>query len=133
MDCTQKNAAHRSPRVTGVTRWTLEAGYKIMSPAASFTGAFLIDDRMFVGVVKDELMVRVGKEHHDEWVRKPGARTMDFTRRPMIGYIFVEPSGLASDRVLAQWIEAGLSFTRTVPAKKTASKARPKPAKSRRA
>ena len=44
MDCTQKNAAHRSPRVTGVTRWTLEAGYKIMSPAASFTGNFLIDD-----------------------------------------------------------------------------------------
>ena len=37
MLCTQKNAATRTPRVTGMTRWTVPPLYKTMSPAGSFT------------------------------------------------------------------------------------------------
>lgn len=65
---------------------------------------FLRDGRMFVGIVKDELMARVGKEAHAEWVKKKGARTMDFTGRPMLGYVFVKSEGFAG-RALAAWVE----------------------------
>ncbi len=66
--------------------------------------AYLRDGKMFVGIVKDELMARVGKEAHGTWVKKKGARTMDFTGRPMLGYVFVKPEGLAG-RALAPWVE----------------------------
>jgi TfoX/Sxy family transcriptional regulator of competence genes len=93
-------------------------GVEGISSKEMFGGvAFLIDGRMFVGVVKDELMVRVGKERHAEFVARPGARTMDFTGRPMFGYVFVAPSGSRSDKSLAFWVEAGLAFTRAIPTK----------------
>ncbi len=94
--------------------------------------AFLVDEKMFVGVVKDELMVRVGKERHDEFLRRPGARTMDFTRRPMFGYIFVSPAGVRTDEALSYWVHAGLTFTRTVPRKKPGLKMEEKPVGRRR-
>jgi hypothetical protein len=47
--------------------------------------AFLLDGRMFCGVVKDALMVRVGRERHDEALQHPFVRPMDFTGRPMRG------------------------------------------------
>ena len=76
--------------------------------------AFLIDGKMFIGVVKDELMARVGKEQHAELVKKPGARTMDLTGRPMVGYIFVSAKGFKTAKDLKFWIKASLDFTKTV-------------------
>ena len=59
--------------------------------------AFMIGGNMAVGVSGDELMVRVGKEAHDEAVAKPGARTFDMSARPMKGWISVAPDGLTGD------------------------------------
>ena len=67
---------------------------KGLSEKEMFGGlAFLRDGKMFVGIIKDELMARVGKDAHEEWERKKGARTMDFTHRPMKGYLQVRPQG----------------------------------------
>ena len=77
--------------------------------------AFLIDGRMSVGVAGDELMVRVGKEAHDAFVSRPGARIMDFTSRPMRGWIAVAPAGFASDADLDVWIDQGVSCAETAP------------------
>ena len=71
--------------------------------------AFLIDGRMSVGVAGNELMVRVGKEAHDAYVSRPGARIMDFTSRPLRGWIAVAPEGFASDADLDVWIDQGLA------------------------
>lgn len=80
-------------------------GRKGLTEKQMFGGlAFLRDGKMFVGIVKDELMARVGKEAHAEWVKKKGARTMDFTGRPMLGYVFVKPEGFVG-RALASWVE----------------------------
>ena len=69
---------------------------KGLSEKEMFGGlAFLRDGKMFVGIIKDELMARVGKEAHEEWESKKGARTMDFTHRPMKGYLQVRPEGFA--------------------------------------
>jgi TfoX N-terminal domain len=88
--------------------------------------AFLWQGHMFVGVVGDELMARVGKPHHAQALLRPHARTMDFTGKPMQGYVFVAPAGLTDDAGLAQWVLHCQSFVATLPAK-----AVPKPPKPR--
>lgn len=75
---------------------------------------FLLDGKMFCGIVKDELMVRVGPEAHEAALAEPHVRPMDFTGRPMAGYIYVEPEGLTTDKALKRWIDAGLKFVATV-------------------
>lgn len=79
--------------------------------------AFLLGDRMFCGVVGDELMVRVGPERYDDALARPHARPMDFTGRPMKGYVFVSAEGCGTTREVGAWIEQGLAFVPTLPAK----------------
>lgn len=49
--------------------------------------AFMLKDKMFVGIIKDDLMVRVLLEREAEALEKPHARPMDFAKRPMKGFI----------------------------------------------
>ncbi len=89
----------------------LIGGHPALSEKRMFGGiAFLIDGKMAVGVNKDHLMVRVGKEAHDEAVARPGAHIMDFTGRPMVGWIMVSLDGVASDEALAAWVQQGVSY-----------------------
>lgn len=81
--------------------------------------AFLHAGRMFVGIVKDELMVRVGPDRHDESLRERHVRPMDFTGRPMKGYVFVKPAGIESDAALEKWIRRALEHVQTLPVKTT--------------
>src|ERR1051325_10831443 len=86
--------------------------------------AFLRDGKMFVGIIKDELMARVGKDAHAAWVNRKGARTMDFTKRPMVGYIQVRPEGIVG-AALKPWVDFCWGHIATVqkkPKKKTGRK-----------
>lgn len=60
--------------------------------------AFLLDGKMFCGIVRDQLMVRVGPERYQEALGQPHAGPMDFTGRPMNGYVFVAPAGCSTER-----------------------------------
>jgi TfoX/Sxy family transcriptional regulator of competence genes len=79
--------------------------------------AFLLDGKMFCGIVKDELMVRVGPERYEESLRKTHVRPMDFTGRPMNGYVYVGAAGCRTDKALRPWIELGLRFVGSLPEK----------------
>lgn len=79
--------------------------------------AFLLDGKMFVGIVKGDLMVRVGKQRNAEALKKPHARQMDFTGKPMEGYVFVAPAGCKTPAALEQWCNWGTDFVVTVPVK----------------
>lgn len=94
--------------------------------------AFLLDGKMFVGIVKDELMVRVGPDGHEKAIAKPHARTMDFTGRPMKGYVFVKPEGLTRDAALATWVDWAADHIATLPAKKPKKRATAKTAKPKK-
>lgn len=72
--------------------------------------AFLLDGKMFCGVSGDELMVRVGPERHQEALRKKNVRPMDFTGRPMKGYVFVEPAGCRTGKAVQPWVEQSMAF-----------------------
>lgn len=72
--------------------------------------AFLLDGKMFCGIVKEDLMVRVGPEAHEKALGEPHVRPMDFTGRPMKGYVYVGPLGTKTDKMVARWVERGLKF-----------------------
>jgi len=79
--------------------------------------AVMVRGHMTVGVMGDELLVRVGKEGHDDALRRPHTREFDFTGRPMTSMVVVTRPGLSSDDDLAAWVRRGLDFTATLPAK----------------
>ena len=72
--------------------------------------AFLLNGKMFVGVTKNDLLVRVGPDRNDEALKRPHARPMDFTGKPMKGFIYVAPAGVKSDKMLADWIMMAKEF-----------------------
>jgi TfoX/Sxy family transcriptional regulator of competence genes len=79
--------------------------------------AFLIGGNMAVGVTRDELMVRVGKDAHDESIALPGARVFDLSSRPMKGWLVVSAEGISNPEDLKAWIGRGVGFAETLPPK----------------
>lgn len=79
--------------------------------------AFMINGNMAVGVSGDELMVRVGKDAHDEMVALPGAATFDKSARPMRGWLNVTSEGFATEDDFKAWIGRGVSFAESLPKK----------------
>ncbi len=79
--------------------------------------AFMLNGNMCCGVINDLLMARVGPEAYSGALERPYARPMDFTKRPMKGYVYVEPDGLRSDEELREWVGRCVGFVRTLPKK----------------
>ncbi|HEX9795103.1 MAG TPA: TfoX/Sxy family protein [Planctomycetota bacterium] len=79
--------------------------------------AFLAGGHMACGVVDAKLMVRVGPDGHADALRQPHARPMDFTGKPLRGFVYVEAPGFAADADLEAWIARALEFVRALPPK----------------
>lgn len=79
--------------------------------------AFLIGGNMCCGVVKGDLMVRVGPEAYEKLLAESGARPMDFTGRPMKGMLYVGAKAIGDKRSLAKWVERGAKFAESLPKK----------------
>ena len=77
---------------------------------------FMLNGNMCCGVTNDDLMVRVGAGGLEDALDQPHARPMDFTGRPMKGFVFVD-AGAVGDRVLRRWIQRGVIFAESLPAK----------------
>ena len=80
--------------------------------------AFMLNDYMFCGVSNDSLMARVGPDNYSASLAKPHVREMDFTGRPMKGYVYVDPQGLEADEDLQSWVDLCAQFVLTLPPKK---------------
>lgn len=78
---------------------------------------FLVDGKMSVGINRDELMVRVGSEAFEEALSRPHARAMDFTGRPMRGFVQVGAEGFEEDEALSGWVELAIAYAETQPGK----------------
>ncbi|MFN8574326.1 MAG: TfoX/Sxy family protein [Gemmatimonadaceae bacterium] len=95
-------------------------GNKHVTEKKMFGGiAFLRKGLMFVGVSDTALMARVGKEHHADSLGRKHVRPMDFTGKPMAGYVFVDAPGLKTEAQLRFWLERCETFVSTLPPKKT--------------
>lgn len=73
---------------------------------------FMVADKMCVGIIKDELMCRINPDFHAEAVEMNGCRTMDFTKRPMKGYVMLEESVWRNRTGLRFWIGKSLEFNK---------------------
>lgn len=76
---------------------------------------FMVNGQMCCGLTKTDLMVRVGKAGYDDALAQPHARPMDFTGRPLVGFVYVDPAGVRTKVGLAKWIARGLAFVTTSP------------------
>ena len=79
--------------------------------------AFMYRGHMFVGILGDALMARVGPDQTSDALRRPGARKMDFTGKPMKGYVFVSPDAVESDSALERWVAQCLAYAGSLPPK----------------
>ncbi len=79
--------------------------------------AFMLRGHMCCGVLGNKLMVRVGPENYEEALSQPHARKMDFTGRPLKGFIYVEPAGFPSDKELKTWIAKAAKYVLSLPAR----------------
>ncbi|MBK8484411.1 MAG: TfoX/Sxy family protein [Saprospiraceae bacterium] len=82
---------------------------------------FMYNDKMCVGIIKDELMCRIDPALADTVIEKIGCRTMDFTKRPMKGYIMIDNNGMKTQKDFDFWIQLALDFN-----KKAKSSKKPK-------
>ena len=80
--------------------------------------AFMLQGHMFVGISDGSLMARVGPVNYERALTMDNVREMDFTGKPMRGYIFVGPDGLKSRVALKRWVRLCADFVSTLPQKR---------------
>jgi TfoX/Sxy family transcriptional regulator of competence genes len=73
---------------------------------------FMVNHKMCLGIIKDEMMLRIDPEMHNTVVEMPGCRTMDFTGRPMKGYVMVDENGMKTQKDFEDWIALALEFNK---------------------
>jgi TfoX/Sxy family transcriptional regulator of competence genes len=79
--------------------------------------AFMIGGNMAVGVIQDDLMVRLDPTDAEQALAEPNTRPMDLTGKPMKGMVLVDSAGTESDEDLAGWVDAGADFAASLPPK----------------
>lgn len=94
---------------------------KNISEKRMFGGhCFFAGGNMLGGVTGDgELIIRIGPDDYDEALKHPHARQMDFTGRPMRGFVLIDAAGWKSDANLKFWLDWGHKFAKSLPPKAT--------------
>ena len=71
---------------------------------------FMVDDKMCVGVDRDHLMVRLDPEKYSWALAQTGCLPMEFTGRPLRGFVWVDPDGYDTRQQLESWLDLALEF-----------------------
>jgi TfoX/Sxy family transcriptional regulator of competence genes len=96
---------------------TLLAGRGDVSERKMFGGlTFMVAGHMCCGVHGDELIIRLDPDREDEALTRPHARPMDFTGRPMSGFVTVRPEGLNAAQ-LKRWVREAVARAESLPPK----------------
>jgi TfoX/Sxy family transcriptional regulator of competence genes len=85
-----------------------------------------VDGNMAVGVLGNDVIVRVGPDAYAEALSEPGVREFDFAGRPMAGWVFVNGRSVDTAEALEAWVERGIAFARSLPPKTQATRERTK-------
>ncbi|HEX7240444.1 MAG TPA: TfoX/Sxy family protein [Longimicrobiaceae bacterium] len=79
--------------------------------------AFLVGGHMACGVVGERLMVRIPPADRERVLAEPHVRPMEFTGRPMRGFVLVDPAGIEGEPELSRWVRRGVRFASSLPPK----------------
>ena len=94
-----------------------QGNYKVTEKKMFGGLAFMVNSHMCCGIVATNLVVRTGPDAFDHALKRPHTRPMDFTGRPMKGFVYVAPGGYRSDHDLKSWTQLGLDFVLSQPPK----------------
>lgn len=79
---------------------------------------FMVNDKMCVGVENERLMLRIDPDKYEELIEKEGCTPMDFTGKPMRGYVYVGKEVLQTKRQIEYWIGLALEYNKIAKTKK---------------
>ena len=79
--------------------------------------AWMLGGNMAVGTLGEDLMVRLSREDAEQALTEPHVGPMDFTGRPMRGFVKVDSAGIATDTDLVRWVDAGADHAASLPPK----------------
>ena len=98
------------------------ARHKAVAEIKMFGGlCFTLRGNMCCGVERDKLVVRVGIEPYGQLLQKRHVKPMDFTGRPLRGFVYVMPEGLKGRKALKTWVGLALQHAESLPAKSATS------------
>ncbi len=83
---------------------------------------FMVNNKMCVGILKDDLMARIDPAAYETALEKSGCREMDFTGRPMKGFVFISPNGTKIQKDLNYWIGLALEYNKIAKASRKRKK-----------
>lgn len=90
------------------------AGRRGVEEKKMFGGlTFMLRGSMCCGVLKEELILRVGPDRAGEALKSPHARPFDFTGRPLKGIITVAPAGCRTSPMIKKWVGLAVDFVQT--------------------
>jgi len=69
---------------------------------------FLYKKKMTVGIVKDQLAVRVVSEKFQDILSREHVADMDFTGKALKDFVYVNAAAFETEQQLAEWIELGV-------------------------
>lgn len=75
--------------------------------------SFLFQGKMTVGIIKDELVVRVVQHKMKAVLQNGHSRPMDFTKRPMKEFVYVSQNGIETESQLQHYVELGLEHAKS--------------------
>lgn len=83
---------------------------------------YMLDEKMCVGIVKNELMARVGPDNYEKCLSREECREMNFTGKKMKGFVFVSDAGIDLDEDLAFYVDLAIDFNPIAKASKKKKK-----------
>lgn len=89
----------RFEHMSGVTENEMMGGWVIM-----------LNDKMCVGIIGDEMMCRIDPTIYEESLDKRGCHEMLFSKRTMKGYVMIDPLELENPDELNTWIDLAIEF-----------------------
>ena len=71
---------------------------------------YMLNGKMCVGIVQDEMMCRIGPDVYEAALEKRGCREMIFTGKPMKGYVYVNAEGMKNKKDFDYWINLCVAY-----------------------
>jgi TfoX/Sxy family transcriptional regulator of competence genes len=76
---------------------------------------FLLNGNMACGVIKKDLIIRVGPDAYESNLKEAHTKPFDMTGRPMTGWIVVVENGYSAEGDLAKWVQKGVNYAYSLP------------------
>lgn len=73
---------------------------------------FMVNDKMCIGILQDDLMLRIDPNVYELALEQRGCREMNFTGRPMKGFVFVSEDGYRKAKDFNYWINLALEYNK---------------------